>query len=127
MRVHLNLLNWVSIHTGTSMERLQGYKFELIPNGEQSRDMRRFAGVGRFVFNRALALQNAERETTGKKQTGYFSMCKQLTGWRNDPATPWLAEAPIHATQQALKNLETGWTNHFESLKKLRQGKIKPH
>jgi putative transposase len=109
-----------------NVERLQGYKFELTPDGGQARSMRRFAGIGRFVFNRALALQNVEREALGRKQTGYYSLCKMLTVWRGDPATPWLADAPIHATQQALKNLETGWTNHFESLKKLKLGLIKP-
>ena len=37
------------------MERLQAYKFELMPNGEQIRAMRRFAGSCRFVYNKALA------------------------------------------------------------------------
>ena len=31
------------------MQRLQAFKFELRPNGEQQRDMRRFAGACRFV------------------------------------------------------------------------------
>ena len=109
-----------------SVERLQGYKFELMPDGEQALDIRRFAGSARFVFNRALALENAERKATGRKHSGYYSLCRLLTGWRNDPATPWLAEAPIHPAQQALKNLETGWKNHFDSLRKLKRGEIKP-
>jgi len=41
------------------MERLQAFKFELMPTGEQQRDMRRFAGSCRFVFNKALAMQQA--------------------------------------------------------------------
>ncbi|MDR3158496.1 MAG: helix-turn-helix domain-containing protein, partial [Zoogloeaceae bacterium] len=39
------------------MQRLQAYKYELMPNGEQQRQMRRFAGSCRIVFNEALALQ----------------------------------------------------------------------
>ena len=35
------------------MERLQAFKFELQPNGEQAQQMRRFAGSCRFVFNLA--------------------------------------------------------------------------
>ena len=35
------------------MKRLQGYKYELRPNGEQQRLMRRFAGSCRFVYNKA--------------------------------------------------------------------------
>ncbi|TVQ89175.1 MAG: hypothetical protein EA400_07800, partial [Chromatiaceae bacterium] len=40
-------------------QRLQACKFVLLPNGEQARNMRRFSGSCRFVFNRALALQQA--------------------------------------------------------------------
>jgi hypothetical protein len=39
------------------MKHLQAYKFELMPTGDQQRDMRRFAGSCRFVFNLALAMQ----------------------------------------------------------------------
>jgi len=39
------------------MKRLQAFKFELQPNGGQARSMRRFTGSCRFVFNKALALQ----------------------------------------------------------------------
>ncbi|HHT77567.1 MAG TPA: helix-turn-helix domain-containing protein, partial [Clostridiaceae bacterium] len=39
------------------MKILQAYKFELMPNGEQHRQMSRFAGTCRYVYNRALAVQ----------------------------------------------------------------------
>ncbi|MFC3331020.1 RNA-guided endonuclease InsQ/TnpB family protein [Paenalcaligenes hominis] len=39
------------------MKRRQAYQYELTPNGAQRRNMRRFAGASRFVFNRALAWQ----------------------------------------------------------------------
>ncbi len=39
------------------MQRLQAFKFELMPKGGQALDMRRFAGARRFVFNKALDLQ----------------------------------------------------------------------
>jgi predicted ATPase len=38
------------------MKRLQAFKFELMPNGEQRRQMRRYAGCCRFVYNQALDL-----------------------------------------------------------------------
>ncbi|MDD2728066.1 helix-turn-helix domain-containing protein, partial [Malikia sp.] len=41
------------------MQRLQAFKYELRPNGEQARRIRCFAGACRFVFNQALALQKA--------------------------------------------------------------------
>lgn len=60
------------------MQRLQAFKFELMPNGEQQRDMRRFAGSCRFVFNKALALQK-ERYEQGEKKLGYAGLCQLLT------------------------------------------------
>ncbi len=45
------------------MERLQAFKFELMPTGEQARKMRQFAGACRFVYNKALALQKETKPT----------------------------------------------------------------
>ena len=94
------------------MQRLQAFKFALMPTGEQQRQMRRFAGSCRFVFNRALALQK-ERYEQGEKKLGYAGLCKMLTEWRNGPETPWLADAPVHPLQQTLKDLERAYANFF--------------
>lgn len=95
-----------------TMNRLQAYKYELRPNGEQQRLMRRFAGSCRFVFNKALAVQKANHEAGGKF-IGYVSMAKQLTAWRNRVETRWLSEAPVHPLQHALKDLERAYKNFF--------------
>ncbi|MES2161651.1 MAG: transposase [Pseudomonadota bacterium] len=95
------------------MIRLQAFKFELTPNGEQAHDMRRFSGACRFVYNKALAMQKDNHEA-GNKFIGYTGMCKALTGWRNGEATPWLKDAPCHPLQQALKDLERAYKNFFE-------------
>ena len=94
------------------MLRLQAFKFELMPDGEQARDMRRFAGSCRFVFNKALAMQQ-ERHAAGEKKLGYAGLCKALTEWKADPTTPWLCDTPSQALQQALKDLERAYTNFF--------------
>ena len=94
------------------MKRLQAYKFELMPNGEQQRNMRRFAGACRFVFNKALALQKENHEA-GNKFIGYVPMAKHLTAWRNGIDTPWLSDAPVHPLQHALKDLERAYKNFF--------------
>lgn len=92
------------------MQRLQAFKFELRPDGQQ---MRRYAGSCRFVFNKALALQK-ERYERGEKKLGYAGLCKELTAWRNGPETPWLKDAPVHPLQQTLKDLERAYANFFE-------------
>jgi transposase len=94
------------------MERLQAFKFELRPDGQQERQMRRFAGSCRFVFNKALALQKA-RYAQGEKKLGYAGLCRLLTEWRNSPDTAWLADAPVHPLQQTLKDLERAYSNFF--------------
>ena len=83
-----------------------------MPNGEQQRQMRRFAGSCRFVFNKALALQK-ERYERGEKKLGYAGLCKLLTEWRNSAETAWLSDAPVHPLQQTLKDLERAYTNFF--------------
>ena len=100
------------------MKRLQAFKYELMATGEQQRQMRRFAGACRVVFNEALALQKTRHER-GEKKLGYAGLCKELTTWRNGAPlpsgrrAPWLAEAPVHPLQQALKDLERAYTNFF--------------
>src|ERR1022692_644648 len=94
------------------MQRLQAFKYELRPNGEQQGQMRCFAGSCRFVFNKALALQKTTYESGGT-YISYVAMAKHLTEWRNGKETPWLKEAPVHPLQHALKDLERSYKNFF--------------
>jgi len=95
------------------MLRLQAYKYELMPNGHQEQQMRRFAGSCRYVYNKALALQQ-ERHEAGEKKLGYAALSKALTEWKRQPQTLWLNKSPSQALQQALKNLERAYKNFFE-------------
>ena len=95
------------------MQRLRAYKYELMPDGEQLRQMRRFAGACRFVFNKALAMQKSRYEQ-GEKKLGYAGLCKALTEWKAQTETAWLNETPSQALQQTLKNLERAYANFFE-------------
>jgi putative transposase len=90
--------------------------------------MRRFAGSCRFVFNRALALQKELFELRGVPAS-YADLCAVLVDWKQDKdkdkETDWLNEAPSQALQQSLKNLDAAWARRLDSLKKLKQGRIK--
>jgi putative transposase len=97
----------------SAMKRRQAFKYELKPNGEQQRQMRRFAGSCRFVYNHALALQKANYGAGGRF-IGYVAMTKRLTAWRNASETSWLKGAPVHPLQQALKDLERAYQNFFD-------------
>ena len=95
-----------------SMQRLQAFKYELMPDGETQRQLRRFAGSCRFVYNKALALQKENHEAGGTF-IGYVAMAKHLTTWRNGTETPWLKESPVHPLQHALKDLDKAYQNFF--------------
>ncbi len=94
------------------MKRLQAFKYELMPSGEQQRNMRRFAGSCRFVFNKGLALQKSNYEAGGKFLS-YVDMAKHLTAWRNSDETAWLSDSPVHPLQHSLKDLERAYKNFF--------------
>ncbi|HIK26235.1 MAG: helix-turn-helix domain-containing protein [Thermosynechococcus sp. Uc] len=94
------------------MRRIQAFKYELMPNGQQERQMRRFTGSCRFVDNKALALQK-ERYKPGQPTLGYAGLCQLLTAWRHSTDTKWLSEAPVHPPQQSLKDFERAYAHFF--------------
>ena len=94
------------------MQRLQAFQFELMPDGEQQRDMRRFAGSCRFVYNKALAMQ-IENHEAGNKFIGYVPMAANLPIWKREAGQEWLKDAPSQALQHALKDLEKAYKNFF--------------
>jgi putative transposase len=91
--------------------RRQGFRFELMPNGQETRQLRQFAGSCRFVYNKALAL-NTQRYEKKEKHLGYTELCALLPSWKKEH--PFLSDAPAQALQQSLKNLARAYTNFFE-------------
>ena len=72
----------------------QAYKFELMPNGEQQRNMRQFAGACRFVYNQALAWQKSAYALDNTQKFSYTKIANILPRWKADPCTKWLKDAP---------------------------------
>lgn len=79
----------------------------------QRRSFACFAGCKRFVYNKGLALRK-KRWDDGKINFCYAEPCKELTAWRHAPDTMFLAEAPTHPLQQALKDLDRAYKNLLE-------------
>ncbi|MBP2170518.1 putative transposase [Erwinia toletana] len=69
--------------------------------------MRRFAGACRFVFNRALALQN-ENQEAGNKYIPYTKMTSWLTEWKAAVNTRWLRDSPSQPLQQGSSPFRAG-------------------
>jgi putative transposase len=106
------LTNYRRLLPAIAMKRLQAFRFELRPNGEQQRLMRCFAGACRFVYNKALALQRS-RFAAGEKYLSYAGLCAELMQWKAQPETSWLPETHSQVLQQSLKNLDCAYINFF--------------
>lgn len=92
---------------------MKAYRFRLEPKPNLAREMGRVAGCCRFIFNRGLELER-QRFLRNEKHLGYAELCKELTNWRHALGTEFLAAAPIHPLQQALKDLDRAYRNFFE-------------
>lgn len=88
----------------------RGFVFQLIPKGADIHKMKKFCGCCRFVYNKLLEIQK-ERYKNKEKHLSYYDTCKILTELKKKHW--WLKEAPIHALQQSLKDLDRGYQNFY--------------
>lgn len=92
---------------------IKAYRFCLRCTPVQEKQLRRYAGSLRWLWNKALSTQK-ERHATGEKYANYASMCKWLTEWRSNESTSWLSQTPSQAQQQVLKRLDVAYQNFFK-------------
>ena len=88
------------------------FRFQLRTRPHVESQLRRYAGMGRRVWNMALAEQRA-RHQRGETYASHAEMCRWLTAWRNAPATSWLADGPVHPQQQVLLRLDDAYRRFF--------------
>lgn len=89
----------------------QGYRYQLRTKGSHERQLRRYVGCCRFVWNKALALVK-ERIVTGERAPRYVTLANQLPQWKIEH--PFLAEAPSQVLQQTLKDLDRAIGEAFD-------------
>ena len=89
----------------------KAFKFEIMPNGEQSRKIKQFCGCCRFVFNRALAWQNEQYQQDSRHKFSYSKIANLLPQWKKELI--WLKECHSQVLQQSLKDLENAFKNFF--------------
>lgn len=93
------------------MLRRQAFKFELMPNGEQTRRINQFCGCSRFVFNKALDGQKQAYEADNQAQFSYTKIANLLPQWKK--TFPWLKDCSAQVLQQSLKDLDSAFKNFF--------------
>jgi putative transposase len=91
----------------------QGFKYLLRPGAKQAALLRRFAGCRRFVWNKALAELQARHER-GEAYANHHETRKWLTTWRNSEEFGFLKEAPVHALQATLIDLDASFQRFFK-------------
>ena len=88
--------------------------FRLYPTSEQAAQMAQIAGACRFVYNLGLEQRRdwwrQYRAVTGGN-ISFASQCRELTILRAE--VEWLKACPVHALQQALKDLDRAYQNFF--------------
>ena len=94
------------------MKILCGYKFELYVDNPLRAALSRNAGCRRFVFNKALALQN-ERRKAGETLFTYSELAAELVQWKKAVETSFLKEAMSQPLQQALRDLDRAIRDSF--------------
>ncbi|MCY0876508.1 MAG: transposase [Firmicutes bacterium] len=86
------------------MKILKAFRYRLEPTEEQARQLSRYRGCMRFVWNKALALQKGRLEA-GSPLLSYGDLAKLLTLWRHSEEYAFLSKAPEHPLQWTLKFL----------------------
>lgn len=89
----------------------RGSLYRLEPTPEQAITLAQWAGACRFTYNAAL---EQRRDHWRKSRLGYFQQASELTACRAE--FDWLAATPVHALQQALRDLDAAFKRFFSGL-----------
>jgi putative transposase len=91
---------------------VRGFKYRFYPTPEQAVALSRTFGSVRFVYNWALNLRT-QAWYGRRERVNYARTSAELTTLKKQPETAWLNEVSSVPTQQALRNLQTAFTNFW--------------
>ena len=91
----------------------KAYKFRLKTNQTLTRQLAKFAGCSRLIWNKGLALQK-ERLSAKESCLAYSSLTKELTKWKKQEELKFLKQVHSQALQQSLKDLSQALKEAFD-------------
>jgi putative transposase len=91
----------------------KGYKCRMKADTESKQKFAWHAGSCRFVWNKALATNEA-RPLSNRPRIGFADGCKYLTLWKQSEEYGFLGDVYSHALQQALRDLDHAYTNFYQ-------------
>ncbi|KAB8169724.1 IS200/IS605 family element transposase accessory protein TnpB [Streptomyces sp. 3MP-14] len=90
----------------------RAFRYRFYPTSEQAVELSRTFGCVRLVYNRAL--EERTRAWHGeRRRVSYAESSAMLTGWKRTEELAFLAEVSCVPLQQALRHLQTAFTNFF--------------
>ncbi|MGY1584550.1 RNA-guided endonuclease InsQ/TnpB family protein [Streptomyces sp. MN13] len=90
----------------------RAFKFRFYPTPEQADELARTFGCVRLVYNRALQ-ERTEAWYSEQRRVSYVESSAQLTEWKKADEFAFLREVSSVPLQQALRHLQTAFTNFF--------------
>ena len=81
--------------------------YRLYPTPEQAAQMARIAGACRHVYN--LALEQRRDWWRPGRRFSFAQQCRELTALRRE--VDWLCDCPVHALQNALRDVDRAYQN----------------
>ncbi|MFG1954948.1 RNA-guided endonuclease InsQ/TnpB family protein [Micromonospora sp. NPDC048830] len=90
----------------------RAFKYRFYPTGGQAAELARTFGCVRKVYNLALAART-EAWTLRQERINYNTTSAMLTGWKKTDELAFLNDVSSVPLQQALRHLQTGFTNFF--------------
>ena len=94
------------------MEVKRAYRFRFYPTPEQEQILARTFGCARFVYNHMLRLRS-DAWMQRQERVGYHETSAALTALKKTPDHLWLNEVSSVPIQQALRHLQTAFSNFF--------------
>ena len=90
----------------------RAYRFRFYPTPEQKVILARTFGCARFAYNHMLRLRT-DAWMQRQERVGYHETSATLTALKKTPEHAWLNEVSSVPVQQALRHLQTAFTNFF--------------
>ena len=94
------------------MEIKRAYRFRFYPTPEQEQILARTFGCARFAYNHMLRLRS-DAWMQRQERVGYHETSAALTALKKTPEHAWLNEVSSVPVQQALRHLQTAFTNFW--------------
>ncbi|MDY3049497.1 MAG: RNA-guided endonuclease TnpB family protein [Rothia sp. (in: high G+C Gram-positive bacteria)] len=91
----------------------RAYKRRFYPTETQAAELMRTFGCVRVAYNKALHYRTNTWYEQGQR-ISYAQTDKALTGWKKEPELAFLNEVSAVPLQQALRHLQTAFSNFFE-------------